>query len=276
MRVRAAARLAGFLLLAVLASAAATAENLRLEGDFRQGGLIRGQAPPGVEVRFLGRLLRQTADGGFVFGLHRDFPETGELALRWPDGRRSIERLTIAPREYAVQRIDGLPRKMVSPGKKALERIRRDVAAVKRARAADSALPDWRDGFDWPLRGIVTGVYGSQRILNGEPRRPHYGIDIAAPAGTPVTAPAAGRVTLAEDLYFTGGTLILDHGHGLNSTYSHLESLAVAVGETVARGQVIGRVGSTGRSTGAHLDWRINWFDQRLDPAAIAGPMPGG
>ena len=260
--------------LMLLAPFPAAAQDVSLSGDFRQGGLIRGQAPAGSEVRFLGRVLRQSPDGRFVFGVHRDFPANATLSIRRPDGRVVSQTVAIAPRRYAVQRIDGLPGKMVTPSRKALKRIRADVAAVKQARAADSALPDWQNGFDWPLVGVITGVYGSQRILNGEPRRPHYGIDIAAPAGTPVRAPAAGIVTLAQDLYFTGGTLILDHGHGLNSTYSHLLTLAVAAGEPVTRGQVIGTVGSTGRSTGAHLDWRINWFDQRLDPAVIAGPMP--
>ena len=129
--------------------------------------------------------------------------------------------------------------------------------------------------FQWPVEGRISGVYGSQRILNGIPKRPHFGIDIAAPAGTPIRAPAVGLVTLAaDDHYYTGGTVILDHGHGLTSAFLHLQEVRVAPGQTVAQGEVIGTLGATGRATGPHLDWRINWFDQRLDPAFFVPPMP--
>ena len=156
-----------------------------------------------------------------------------------------------------------------------LARIRREGAEIAAVRRRDTAATWFARGFRWPLFGVVTGVYGSQRILNGEPRRPHYGIDIAAPTGTPVGVPAAGLVALAEaDLFFTGGTVLIDHGHGLTSVYSHLAEVLVRVGDKVATGDILGTVGATGRVTGPHLDWRVNWFKTRLDPALLAGPMP--
>lgn len=174
-------------------------------------------------------------------------------------------------RVYDVQRIDGLPRNMVTPSARELARIRAEGRRIAAARARVSTTPRFADGFSWPVRGRVSGVYGSRRILNGEPRRPHLGVDIAAPAGTPVGAAAAGTVTLAEAaLHFTGGTIVIDHGLGISTVYSHLRALHVSAGDEVARGDVIAEVGSTGRSTGPHLDWRVNWFQERLDPALLA------
>ena len=261
------------LLLAALWDAEAAA--LELKGDFVQGGMLRGLVAPGTEVRFLGRRVRVSENGRFVVGFGRDFGPKAELTLVHADGRRQVRALAIAKRSYQTQRIDGLPPKMVTPPPEVLARIRRENALIAAARARDTAAEWFAQVFLWPARGVVTGVYGSQRILNGKPRRPHYGIDIAAPKGTPVRAPASGRVGLAEtDLYYTGGTVLLDHGHGLTSIFLHLETLAVRAGDEVARGAVIGSVGASGRATGPHLDWRINWFDQRLDPALVAGPMP--
>jgi murein DD-endopeptidase MepM/ murein hydrolase activator NlpD len=199
------------------------------------------------------------------------------LQLRWADGRLEQRRLAIQQRRYQVQRIDGLPAKMVTPPAAVIERIMRENKWIKAARQIDSPEPLFLSGWQWPAIGRISGVYGSQRILNGKPRQPHYGIDIAAPKGTPVVAPADAVVRLAEsDLYYTGGTLILDHGHGLSSAFLHLATVDVRVGESVRRGQKIGTVGSTGRSTGPHLDWRINWFDRRIDPAPLVPPMPEG
>jgi murein DD-endopeptidase MepM/ murein hydrolase activator NlpD len=199
------------------------------------------------------------------------------LQLRWADGRLEQRRLAIQQRRYQVQRIDGLPAKMVTPPAAVIERIMRENKWIKAARQIDSPEPLFLSGWQWPAIGRISGVYGSQRILNGKPRQPHYGIDIAAPKGTSVVAPADAVVRLAEsDLYYTGGTLILDHGHGLSSAFLHLATVDVRVGESVRRGQKIGTVGSTGRSTGPHLDWRINWFDRRIDPAPLVPPMPEG
>ncbi len=240
-----------------------------------QGGLVRGRVAPGSSVTFQGEPVRVSKDGWFLIGFGRDAPPKVVLSLVLPDGRRQRHELAVAPRKYRIQRIDGLPRRKVTPGSRDLARIRREAAMVKRARLRDDPRTDFLGRFRWPVKGRISGVYGSRRILNGEPRRPHYGIDIAAPKGTRVVAPAAGVVTLVhKDMYFSGGTLIVDHGHGLSSAFLHLSRIVVKEGQRVKQGQPIAAVGSTGRSTGAHLDWRINLFGRRLDAALLVGPMP--
>ena len=243
-------------------------------GEAVQGGLVLLQAVPGATLTADGDLLMVSAAGLAVVGFHRDDTAAVEVIATAPDG--SIETLTLTPqiREYQEQRIDGLPKKMVTPPEAVLARITSDREMVIQARSHATALDAFAGDITWPVKGIVTGVYGSRRILNGEPRAPHYGIDIAAAKGTPVTAPADGIIRMVEDLYFTGWTIILDHGHGLSSTFLHLDTTSVRQGEMVAAGQVIATVGSSGRSTGPHLDWRINLFGKRLDPMLIAGPMP--
>ena len=236
---------------------------------------MRGQAPPGTEVRLDDRAIRVAEDGLFVFGFGRDAKPDHRLVARLPDGSLWDRALKVAKRSYAIQRIDGLAPRMVTPSAAALVRIRRENAWIAAARKLDSPEPHFAAGFAWPLLGTITGVFGSQRILNGEPRRPHYGVDIAGPRGRPVLSPAAGDVALAEaDLYYTGGTIIIDHGFGLTSVLSHLSAVLVAVGQSVAQGQLVGRLGATGRATGPHLDWRVNWFAERLDPARLVPPMP--
>ena len=146
---------------------------------------------------------------------------------------------------------------------------------VASARARRDQRTDYAAPFAWPARGRISGVYGSQRILNGEPRRPHFGVDVAAPTGTPVYAPAPGIVTLAhEDMYFSGGTLIIDHGHGLSSSFLHLSEILVEAGTYVSRGDLIARIGATGRASGPHLDWRMNWLDRRVDPQRLVKGLP--
>ena len=256
----------------VLCGPAAVGET-RLAGDLVQGGLIVGQTMPGSVVTLDGRRLRIAADGTFLFGFHRDAPPRLELMVTAPDGAVERHPLVVEQRRYDVQSIDGLPPATVTPPVDVLERIRREAAAIRKIRGRDSDETLFRSGFARPVSGPITGVYGSQRILNGKPRRPHYGIDFAAPAGTPVLAPAAGLVTLAEpDLYFSGGTVILDHGHGLSSAFLHLAKVTVSVGDRLSQGMPLGTVGATGRATGPHLDWRVNWFDRRLDPAYL---VPG-
>jgi murein DD-endopeptidase MepM/ murein hydrolase activator NlpD len=269
------ARLLAALLALLLAGPASAADRLSLRGSFTQGGLVEGQTEATAKVRFLKRDVRVGPDGRFVIGFGRDFPATATLTVSYADGSSGRRTLAIERRSYAVQKINGLPSKMVTPSAIDLKRIRREGAEIARVRRQDSPEPSFDSGFQWPVMGIVTGVYGSQRILNGEPRRPHFGIDIAAVKGTPVGAASDGVVALAApDLYFTGGTVMIDHGHGLSSVYSHLATVAVKVGQPIRRGEPLGTVGSTGRSTGAHLDWRLNWFKQRLDPALTVGPMP--
>ena len=246
----------------------------RLEGHFTQGGLILGLTAPGSTVTLDGRAVRVLKAGRFVLGFSRDAPSEATLVIIAPD--RAVERhtLAIAPRTYDIQRIDGLPRKMVTPPAAVLARIRRENAEIKRVRLRDTAEALFESGFVWPAHGRISGVYGSRRILNGTPRRPHYGIDVAAPVGTPVVAPAAGIVVLAEaDLYYTGGTIILDHGHGLTSAFLHMAKVTATVGDRLRQGDPMGTIGATGRATGPHLDWRMNWFDRRLDPGLLMRPM---
>jgi murein DD-endopeptidase MepM/ murein hydrolase activator NlpD len=187
----------------------------------------------------------------------------------------SEQTLAIKPRVYDIQRIDGLAPRMVTPPESVLARIKRENAKIHAARMNDRAEPFFEKGWVWPAKGRISGVYGSQRILNGKARRPHFGVDVAAPVGVKVIAPSDGVVVLAESsLYYTGGTIILDHGHGLTSAFLHMSALAVKAGQRVQQGDLLGAVGATGRATGPHLDWRINWFDRRLDPALLAPPLP--
>lgn len=268
--------LKSFVRLILLLSVAvpASAAQPELKGDFVQGGLVQGRTDPATKISLNGRLVTVTPDGRFVLGFGRDAPETAILQSVTSDGKRLVRTLKIKKRKYRIQRINGLPRKMVTPSAGALLRIRAEGKAIRAARGLFTTVPHFADGFIWPVKGRISGVYGSQRILNGEPRRPHLGIDIAAPTGTPVVAAAPGKITLANtDMYFTGGTVIIDHGHGLSTVYSHLSSIDAALGQLVKQGDPIGKVGSTGRSTGPHLDWRINWFQERLDPRLIVGPM---
>lgn len=252
------------------------AAEILLDGEIMQGGMVLGSALPGTVITLSGRVLRLSPEGHFVFGFGRDALPEAELMVVHPDGKEETRTLTIAAREYDIQRIDGLPRKMVTPPVETLARIRMEGAKVRAARDIDSAEIHFSMPFIWPAAGRISGVYGSQRILNGEPRQPHFGVDVAAPTGTPVHAPAAGKVRLAElDLYYSGGTIILDHGHGLSSSFLHMSRVDVVVGQEVAQGEVIGAIGATGRVTGAHLDWRMNWFEHRLDPVLlVAAQVP--
>ena len=270
---------AALVMMSVLISgalqSAASAQRLVLEGSMIQGGLVKGIVEPGTKVVFAGNPVRVSPEGDFLIGFHRDEASGLSLEMVYPDGTTEKINLEIEKRDYDVQRIDGLPPRKVTPNEKDLERIYAETRLIKQARKLDDERTDYKTGFIWPTVGRISGVYGSQRILNGKPRRPHYGIDIAAPKGTPVVAPASGVVTLAHpDTYFNGGIIALDHGHGLSSWFSHLSVLSVQKGDRVSRGDKIAEVGSTGRSTGPHLDWRINLFERRLDPSLLVGPMP--
>lgn len=266
------------LVVALLAAmVAAPSYGFELTGPLAQGGLVIGQAAPGSAVQLDGRDVSVDARSGlFVLGFGRDAGGSAKLVVVAPDGVRETRTLEIAAREWHIERIDGLPHAKVTPDPVAVARIKREGALIRAARARDGAETWFAKGFIWPVVGRISGRYGSQRILNGEPRSPHLGVDIAAPKGTPVKAAAPGRVTLAEnDLFYTGGTVVIDHGQGVTTIYSHMSEVLAAVGDQVAQGAVIGLVGATGRVTGPHLDWRVNWFQTRLDAALIAGPMPG-
>jgi len=257
------------------AVAAHASPPLQLEGSFVQGGLVRGQTAPGSVVRFAGRALQVDQEGRFLLGFGRDEAASEELSVRFPDGSRGSRRLEIAPRDYEIERVDGLPPRQVTPSEEDLVRIRADARLLEAAKARASAARGVAQAFVWPATGRISGIYGSQRILNGEPRQPHRGVDVAAPPGTPVGTMADGVVSLAvPDMYFTGGTVMIDHGYGLHSIYAHLSEVAVAVGQRVGQGEPIGRVGATGRVTGPHLHWGVYWFERALDPALLVGPMP--
>ena len=265
------------LLAAALAwtPAAQAQDALSLNGGIEQGGLVRGVVPAGTKIVLDGKPVRVAGDGHFVFGFGRDAPELAHLVATYPDGSKTERDLAVAKRSYDVQSIKGLPEEMVTPDEKTLERIKRETALIGAARAKSADLPNFEEPLMWPVTGTITGIYGSQRILNGSPRAPHLGVDVAAPSGTPVKAAAGGTVVLAEsDLYFTGGTVIIDHGYGLNSVYVHLQKLTVKVGESVRQGEEIGELGMTGRATGPNLHWGLNWYGVALDPERAAGPMP--
>jgi len=251
---------------------------LTFTGNFSQGGLVQGRVQPGAMVKVDGKPVRVSKAGMFLVGFGRDAPAKSLVQVSYPDGQMAQRVLKIAKREYKIQRIDGLPKRKVTPrSKEDLARIRKEAALSRKARQLDAPRTDFLGDFIWPVMGPISGVYGSQRILNGQPRRPHFGVDIARPAGTPVKAPAAGVVTLAyPDMFFSGGTLILDHGHGLSSSFLHLSRILVKVGARVGQGDVIAEVGATGRVTGAHLDWRMNLFTKRIDPQLLVPPMPQG
>ncbi|MEC8487437.1 MAG: M23 family metallopeptidase, partial [Pseudomonadota bacterium] len=240
--------------------------NVALNGKFTQGALLRGQAPAGAKVTLNGETVQTNKDGKFVVGFEREAPLQQTLVVKLDNGQKWQRDITLEKREYNIQRIDGLEQKMVSPPAEVTARIKQDNINVANARSGNTDLDALFTRFEWPAKGVISGVYGSQRILNGVPKWPHYGLDIANETGTPVYAPVDGVVTMADDLYYSGNTLILDHGMRVFSTFLHMDTITVEVGETVKQGEQIGTIGSTGRSTGPHLDWRINLGNTRLDP----------
>ena len=251
---------------------------VELKGSLTQGGLIWGTVPPGSRVTLDGETLDVLQAGTTIAGFGRNAAATAELVV---EGGADVCRQTlqITPRQYAVQRVQGVPQKTVTPPPEQLERIRREQALVNAAKAQRLLRPDLLQaalaGFQWPTVGPISGVYGSQRYYNGAAGNPHYGVDVAVPTGTVVLAPAAGVVTFAEpDLFYSGGTVILDHGFRFSSAFLHMSKVLVEVGEEVNSGDVIGEVGATGRATGPHLDWRMSWRNHRIDPQLLAPTMP--
>ena len=235
-------------------------------GKFIQGSFILGKTKPGSQVFVDKKEVRVSSDGFFVFGLSRDRKNDIVITV---NNEKIVKR--VLKRQYNIQRIDGLEEKKVTPPEEVYERIKRENKWIGEARAINSDLTFFKNKFIIPVENaIITGVYGSQRILNGKPKWPHYGLDFAADEGTEIKAMLDGTVTLVEsDLFYTGGTLIFDHGHGISTLYMHMNKILVKKGEKVKQGDIIGTVGSTGRATGAHLDVRLNWFQKRLDPATV-------
>ena len=235
-----------------------------------QGALVIGKVPPGSRVQYAGRTLRVSGYGSVVFGIGRD--ERGPLRILVQRADGGSERIDIAvtPRDWPLERVNGVPPKTVNPPPAIAERIKREQAQVVAARDRDDDRTDFAAPFIWPVQGRISGRFGNARVYNGQPGAGHSGMDIAVPTGTPVKAPAAGVVTFAApDLYLTGGTVLLDHGYGVSSNFLHMSRIDVKVGDRIAQGQVIGAVGATGRATGPHLHWGMNWFDVRIDPLLV-------
>jgi murein DD-endopeptidase MepM/ murein hydrolase activator NlpD len=253
----------------LVGAAAARASNL--PERLPQGGTVILQLAAGESARLDGRTLRVSDEGWVVFGAGRDASQPLRFERMDTQGTVTRSEIRLVPRDFRIERVDGLPQQTVTPDPALAARIAREQALVTRARERDDARADFAAGFVRPVAGgRISGVYGSQRILNGEPRAPHMGLDIAVPTGTPITAPAAGIISFAEpDLYLTGGTVLLDHGHGLSSSFLHLSKIDVQPGQRVERGERIGAVGATGRASGPHLHWGLNWFDTRLDPSLL-------
>ena len=249
-----------------------------LDGSFQQGGMVFGSAEPGSQVFLDETTLMVSVDGRFVFGFGRDHGEIAEFTIVRPDGSIEKKPLSIATRDWDVQRIDGLPPSKVDTyTEEQLAKIAEDRTLKDAARASTVEAIDWAAGFDWPMTGRISGFFGSQRILNGVPKRFHSGLDIAAPTGTPILAPASGIVTLAEDdMYFEGGLVFLDHGQWVASAFLHMSRIDVEPGDRVEKGEVIGAVGATGRVTGPHLHWSIRWKGRLLDPRLLLEDMPEG
>ena len=242
---------------------------IEFQGKFIQGHFILGKTDPNAEIIVGKKKVKVSKEGFFVFGIDRD-RKFDLIFTKTINGKKSKVIKKVLKRKYNIQRIDGLAESKVTPPESVYKRIKKENNAIGEARAINSNLIFFKDKFIMPVKGIISGVYGSQRILNGKPRWPHYGIDIAAKQGTMIISSGTGVVTMAEeDLYYTGGTIIMDHGHGISTIYSHLENILVSVGDQINQGDVIGTVGSTGRSTGPHLDFRINWFQTRLDPMSV-------
>ena len=242
---------------------------VEFKGKFLQGHFIVGITDPNAKILVGKKEVKVSKDGYFVFGLDRD-RKFDLIITKIINGKKEVITKQVLKRKYNIQRIDGLEESKVTPPESVYKRIKKENNAIGKARAIESDLLFFKEKFIMPVEGIISGVYGSQRILNGKPRWPHYGIDIAAKQGTMIKSSGSGVVTMAEDdLYYTGGTIIMDHGHGISTIYSHLENVLVSVGDRINQGDIIGTVGSTGRSTGPHLDFRINWFQTRLDPMSV-------
>jgi murein DD-endopeptidase MepM/ murein hydrolase activator NlpD len=261
--------------LAAASSARAGVPRLSLSGTMEQGSLVVGHAEPGARLAIDGTDLRVSPNGLFAFGFEFDRAKPVDLVARYADGGSETRTLLAVVRRYDIQRINGLPEAFVTPPPEIQERIAREHAVVAEARKRDTEGTAFSDPLDWPTAGIVSGVFGSQRILNGEPKAPHFGVDIAGPEGTPIHAPADATVSISDEYYLEGGFTLLDHGHGVSTCYFHQSKRLASVGERVARGQLIGLTGKTGRATGPHLHWGMNWFQVRLDPSrSTATPAP--
>lgn len=256
-------------------STCATTSRVELSGSLEQGSLIVGRASPGAQVRFDQQSLHVSRSGTFACGLEWNRTLAATIVVRFSDGTSETRRIIPSVRRYAVENVNGLPPETVTPPPDAWERIRRESTTIFEARHRDSDLDWFADPFDWPAPGRVSGVFGSGRVDNGNTMSPHMGVDMANAEGTPIRAPANATVSISDDYYLDGGFILLDHGHGVSTCYLHQSQRFVQAGDIVRRGQVIGLMGRTGRATGPHLHWAMNWFQVKLDPSlSTRTPLP--
>lgn len=251
------------------------AQEIALTGEIKQGGLLVGKTLAQNTVTLNGKAITVSKSGDYTFGFSRDDDKSYQLVITSVNGDRVEKTLTPEKRSYNIQRIEGIKKSIMQPNPKSVARARQDSKQVKTARKVASSLNYFAQGFIPPIEGTITGVYGSQRVYNGVPKNPHFGLDYAGNTGDPVKAPASGTVLLwVPDMFYSGGTMIIDHGHGVSSTFLHLSNSYVKQGDTVKQGQVVAAVGKSGRATGPHLDWRINWFNVKIDPALVLKVTP--
>jgi murein DD-endopeptidase MepM/ murein hydrolase activator NlpD len=261
------------LIAAPLLLAARPVRAVTWRGEAAQGALLLGRAAPGTRLALDGAPVRVAPEGAFVLGFGRDHAAESVLAITYPGGAAETRRIVVAPRAWDVQSISGLPPAQVTPDEAALRRINAERERLLAVRGIDTPRTDFAQGFVWPARGRISGIFGSQRVLNGQPRQPHYGLDVAGPVGTPIMAAASGRVSLSGDFHFFGQLLVVDHGHGVNTLYAHLSERLVAEGQEVTRGQHIAAMGATGRVTGPHLHFSLSWYRTWLDPQPLLPPV---
>jgi murein DD-endopeptidase MepM/ murein hydrolase activator NlpD len=258
------------LIICAISNVTIGADRVSIQGALMPGGLVTGKVAPGNKIRIQGKPVRTSPDGVFVLGFGRDAHQDQTITILDPSGFTYSQDIKLRNRNYKVTRIDGLQERKVTPKPKDIKRIKADNASIAQVRKLDTETQNFLAGFQWPTSGRISGVFGSQRVLNGKPRSPHNGVDIAAPKGTPILATAAGTVVLVhQDMFFSGKTVMIDHGHGLSSVYIHMSSITVKKGQLIRKGDKVGTVGMTGRATGPHLHWGISLFGTHLDPMLI-------
>lgn len=260
-----------FVFIISLSSFSNADNGLAMNEPLKQGGFYVGKVAIGDKVTFHGKRVKISHDGHFVIGLGWKYKDVANIRVDHKSGGHTMYHLDVVSHDYQVQEISGLPPKYVSPPKEVQQRISSDAAAVRKIRTTDSDLQNFREKMIWPVKGRISGRFGSHRILNGEVRSPHTGLDIAPGAGAIIVAPLGGKVTLVSDQYFTGNTLIIDHGHGISSVYAHMQKTLVKDGQIIKQGDKIGLVGMTGRATGPHLHWGFNWYGERLNAGIALG-----
>ena len=263
-----------FFFITNISSAKIFSNNLELNGSFTQGGLLFGKTNSKNKVFFKNKNIFVNKDGDFVLAIGRD-EKLENLIVIQSLNKKETHKIKVSKRQYRVQKIDGLPKNKVTPSEEEMKRIKKESKKIKKSKNLFLNKTLYKSGFIWPVKGIVTGEFGNQRILNGKPRRPHYGLDIAAASGTKIVSPSDAEVILTmEDSFFNGKMIILNHGLGLNSIYSHLKKIYVKEGEKIKKGELIAEVGNTGRSTGPHLDWRVNVYNTAIDPELLLLSQP--